>query len=162
MLTGKIWQSLVKDCSDKGLLLRDMPINCTPRNSWYCYSWLLNDTDVKKECQRSCSPVKVSYNYRFTLEIVPEYLYSQIGCNANSTGFRLMENVVKRTTIKQVPKMNSLDLLGIVGGHLGLCVGISLTTIFEFLELILDCVFQKLGSNLKRNAVGEFGANTKH
>ena len=47
-----------------------------------------------------------------------------------------------KTSTTEKPKMTASDLFGNIGGQLGLCIGASLITIFEFVEFISDaCLF---------------------
>jgi hypothetical protein len=45
------------------------------------------------------------------------------------------------TIIEECPKTTLLELLGQIGGYLGLLVGISVITLFEILELIIIATF---------------------
>ena len=48
------------------------------------------------------------------------------------------------TKFKEVEKMTAADLFGLVGGQLGLFVGVSLVTIFEFMEFGADLLKDKI------------------
>ena len=67
-----------------------------------------------------------------------------MSCDANSSLLWLKGSRIPRTTIAEVHKMTPVDLFGLVGGYLGLFVGVSLTTIFEFFDFGLTSCHSKM------------------
>ena len=63
---------------------------------------------------------------------------------------------IKYTEIKEVKKTTALDMFGSVGGYLGLFVGVSLTTIIEFAEFVMDYVLDQRRRKRKDRRISSF------
>ena len=86
----------------------------------------------QKLCHQKCCPAASSLSYRFKKTVIEEEEYNHNYCEK---GMHFLKGKrFKMTTFEDVPKMSRVDLFGLVGGYLGLFVGISLVTLFEFFE----------------------------
>jgi hypothetical protein len=54
---------------------------------------------------------------------------------------RVYYQSLKYTSITQIPKTKVFDLISNLGGTLGLFIGVSFVTLFEFGELLIECFF---------------------
>ncbi|EDV26506.1 uncharacterized protein TRIADDRAFT_54579 [Trichoplax adhaerens] len=64
-------------------------------------------------------------------------------------------------TIEQTPRYSEIDLASDIGGVLGLWIGISVLTVFEFMEILVDSlliIFGKEKIASRRNTITEFKA----
>ena len=102
-----------------------------------CYATIL-DYDkfgaFRKKCQEKCGPPRKSISFELALE--DQSHRADFDCHRNSSvGYLWLKGLrLKMITISEVPKTTLMDLFGLIGGYLGLFVGVSLTTIVEFLE----------------------------
>ena len=99
---------------------------------------------ITHDCFKKCCPAVHSYSYEFEKIIIPKDDYLHNNCEM-VTLFYLKGQFIKMTVFKEIPLMSVVDLFGLVGGYLGLFVGISLVTICEFVEFIIEwsCSRQK-------------------
>ena len=113
--------------------------NCTLRNFYsvlgysYCNEGVSKslefNTICEEQCPKECSTTKfdvlinnpdVASNFNGTVEFSVYYLY------------------LSYTEIRQTPKMSGYSLLNEIGGALGLFVGITFLSLFEFLEYLFE------------------------
>ena len=105
-----------------------------------CYPFFFENAkfqEMNKKCKNECGPPQKSLSYSLSMTSLDGELREEIGCHPNLSNFWLRDSRLKLTITKEVPKMSFVDLFGLVGGYLGLFVGVSLTTIIEFLEFVL-------------------------
>ena len=113
--------------------------NCTLRNFYSVLGYSFCNEGVSKslefnticeeQCPKECSTTKfdvlinnpdVASNFNGTVEFSVYYLY------------------LSYTEIRQTPKMSGYSLLNEIGGALGLFVGITFSSLFEFLEYLFE------------------------
>ena len=113
--------------------------NCTLRNFYSILGYsFCNERDSKSlefesdcgnECSKECSTTKFN-----VLLLNPD-----IGSNFNNTvEFSVYYLDLRYTEIRQTPKMSGYSLLNEIGGALGLFVGITFLSLFEFLEYLFE------------------------
>ena len=86
----------------------------------------------EEQCPNECSTTKFN-----ALQINPD-----IGSNFNGTvEFSVFYLDLRYTEIRQTPKMSGYSLLNEIGGALGLFVGITFLSLFEFLEFLFEIFF---------------------
>ena len=116
--------------------------NCTLRNFYsilgysFCneknYTFSEFNTVCEEQCPRECITTKFN-----ALQINPD-----IGSNFNGTvEFSFFYLDLRYTEIRQTPKMSGYSLLNEIGGALGLFVGITFLSLFEFLEFLFEIFF---------------------
>ena len=129
------------------------------------YKKMCND-----ECPAECYTTSYSFTTTATLYPTRSYAYSllkdpsmieRFENKANVSYETLKESILnvniyfdslELTRIEQSKKMEISDLVSGVGGTLGLFLGISLLSIFEFIEIILEILFSK-AKKLKSNKI---------
>ena len=115
-----------------------IPFQCGNVTFWECYLTILDDfPSIQKLCQAECGLPRKSFFYSFSLKSLRGLERKGLDCLPNTSDFWLRDMRLKMTHIKEVPKMSFVDVFGLVGGYLGLFVGVSLTTVIEFLEFAL-------------------------
>ena len=129
------------------------------------YTKIFYNKDVKKKCSQFCPLLCDSIDYSLLTSIADypslAYIYGYLTneskfksiydnrsiINDVSDYFNIKYSVVsmnvyyedlKYTEITESPKMLSIDLLAALGGTLGLCMGISVLSMIEILELFLQ------------------------
>ena len=78
------------------------------------------------------------------MTVIKESDYDDIGCQNGFSTFWLKGERLRVTTIQKGLKTSTIDLLGLVGGYMGLFVGVSVTTICEFIEFVLMWIWDKI------------------
>ena len=83
----------------------------------------------EEQCPNKCSTTKFN-----ALQINPD-----IGSNSNGiVELKVFYLDLRYTEIRQTPKMSGYSLLNEIGGALGLFVGITFLSLFEFLEYLFE------------------------
>ena len=145
IISSKQWEFLLEKSCNLTRIKKTYVGNCygnvsNPKAN--CFHQTTNFTDEYHDaCLQKCGNPKKSYMYDLSLShiIDPEEFCFENGSYIYLTGVR-----IKLTTIKEIAKMSALDLFGLIGGYLGLFVGVSLTTILEFLEFGAKCLYSQL------------------
>ena len=135
LLGGGFWEEAKRKCKDTFLDPLPPP-GCGSVGAVDCYATFL-DYDkfepIRKKCQEKCGPPRKSISFELALA---DHSTDFDFCHSNSSvGYLWLKGLrLKMITISEVPKTTLMDLFGLIGGYLGLFVGVSLTTIVEFLE----------------------------
>ena len=87
------------------------------------------DADCERQCPKECKTTKfaVTYNNPFTVPNFRDFLE-----------FRFHYLDLSYIEISETPKMSGYSLLNEIGGALGLFVGITCVSLFEFLEFFFE------------------------
>ena len=142
-LTGSKWQKAMASC-DK--LAAEQAANGEEPSKPQSYSDLLGyEFDkIQDQCIPECGNPASSYSYTFSMSKLFQTYYEDSGCLGNASVFYLRGQRLKLSEIMEQKKTTSVDLLGLIGGNLGLFVGVSLTTIIEFVEFSFFMICKKL------------------
>lgn len=140
---------------------------CQTIHDLLCYGYLLVEffsNDVKTLCPNDCPPEcdSLTYTTQLSTSTYPSAVYGDLLVKKNSairarfnnrTNVTLEElrrnilaiNVYYATmsyqSISESEKMNYVDLISTVGGTLGLFLGMSFLSFFEFIDLILHIIW---------------------
>jgi hypothetical protein len=113
--------------------------NCTLRNFYsilgysFCKEGISNFLEFNNVCEKQC-PKECSTTKFNALQINPD-----IGSNSNGiVELKVFYLDLRYTEIRQTPKMSGYSLLNEIGGALGLFVGITFLSLFEFLEYLFE------------------------
>ena len=113
--------------------------NCTLRNFYsvlgysFCNEGVSKSLEFNTICEEQC-PKECSTTKFDVLLNNPD-----IGSNLNDTvEFHIWYLDLSYTEIRQTPKMSGYSLLNEIGGALGLFVGITFLSLFEFLEFLVE------------------------
>jgi len=87
---------------------------------------------VIEKCRRYCPIECDSVSYSVEVNNLPI---------ENALKLRVYYQSLKYTSITQIPKTKVFDLISNIGGTLGLFIGVSFVTLFEFGELLIECFF---------------------
>ena len=116
--------------------------NCTLRNFYsisgdrFCKEEISNFSEFNTVCEGQC-PKECSTTKFDLLLINPD-----VGSNFNGTvEFYVFYLDLSYTEIRQTPKMSGYSLLNEIGGALGLFVGFTFLSLFEFLEYLFEIFF---------------------
>ena len=118
--------------------------DCICIENWRKY----NEAGRSKICLQKCCPAVSSYSYKFDKVVVTQNSPLHNLCAAPRF-FYLKGSRLKMTIFDETQKMTSVDLFGLIGGYLGLFVGISLVTIFEFVEFGTNLCFNRHRKNMQ-------------
>ena len=80
---------------------------------------------------------RISYSYDVSKRVVP-------GCHPSSTMMTMtLGHRIKLTIVEENQRITLVDVLGLVGGYLGLFVGVSIITVLEMIEFVLVSLFDR-------------------
>ena len=114
-----------------------------------CYTQYRNKTsiEVRKKCQAMCQARRFTdlFTYKF-FDMDNEQAKSQeFQIKEGITHIWLQNQEIKKVTTKLVPEIDIGEGIGLVGGYLGLFVGASVITLFEFLQFLGKLIYRKIG-----------------
>ena len=115
--------------------------NCTLGNFYsipgyrICEEGVSNSSEFGSKCNKECFKECTSTKF-YALPNVPD-----LGSNISGTLEFFVEFLdLSYTEIRQTPKMSGYSLLNEIGGALGLFVGVTFLSLFEFLEFLFEIV----------------------
>ena len=101
--------------------------------------WSFKHSETKSHAERACkmSSLKVIYH------MMTEEVYDVNERGEMVTKLLLKPKSIETVTTTQTHAMKTIDLLSHIGGFLGLLVGASIVTLFEFIEFAAGYIIQK-------------------
>jgi len=112
---------------------------------WNFYSKFVRGENKKictPLCPLECDTIKYETSISFTKFSEKEFLalYEINGSVDNLVSIEIYYDNLEYTSISQLPKMNTFDLIASIGGNLGLFIGISFLSFAEIIEILGEII----------------------